>query len=61
VRLRQRHHGPRSGAEWEGDAYAAELAEARESLRDVYARFTEGFAFPDLVEAKALLAEPELE
>jgi tetratricopeptide (TPR) repeat protein len=49
VRLRQR----------QGEACAAELAEARESLRAVYARFTEGFGFPDLVEAKALLAELE--
>ncbi len=45
--------------ESQGDACAAELAEARESLRGVYAQFTEGFAFPDLVEAKALLEELE--
>jgi DNA-binding SARP family transcriptional activator/predicted ATPase len=51
VRLRER----------QGDACALELAEARKGLRAVYARFTEGFAFPDLVEAKALLEEPELE
>jgi hypothetical protein len=47
--------------ERQGDACAAELAEARSYLRGVYSRFTEGFAFPDLVEAKALLAESELE
>jgi len=51
VRLRQR----------QGEACAAELAEARKGLRGVYSRFTEGFAIPDLVEAKALLAESELE
>jgi predicted ATPase len=33
------------------------LAEARGLLAPVYAAFTEGFAFPDLVEAKALLEE----
>jgi predicted ATPase len=32
-------------------------AEARELLAPVYAAFTEGFAFPDLVEARALLKE----
>jgi DNA-binding SARP family transcriptional activator/predicted ATPase len=57
VRLRQRRHGPRGEAEREGDARAAELAEAQSWLRDLYARFAEGFAFPDLVEAKALLEE----
>jgi tetratricopeptide (TPR) repeat protein len=51
VRLRER----------QGDACEAELAKARSCLRTVYARFAEGFAFPDLVEAKALLEEPELE
>jgi hypothetical protein len=50
VRLR---HSLRS----QGDACAAELAEARRGLRAVYARFTEGFSFPDLVEAEALLQE----
>ena len=29
-----------------GEAYAAELAEARACLRDLYARFREGFDFP---------------
>ena len=33
------------------------LAEARDLLAPVYASFTEGFAFPDLVEARALLEE----
>jgi predicted ATPase len=33
------------------------LAEARGLLAPVYASFTEGFAFPDLVEARALLEE----
>ncbi len=47
VRLRQR----------QDEACAAELAKARSHLRDVYARFTEGFAFPDLQEAAALLKE----
>ena len=33
------------------------VAEARGLLAPVYASFTEGFAFPDLVEARALLAD----
>jgi tetratricopeptide (TPR) repeat protein len=33
------------------------VAEARDLLAPVYAAFTEGFAFPDLVEARALLAD----
>ncbi len=33
------------------------LAEAHGLLAPIYASFTEGFAFPDLVEAKALLEE----
>jgi DNA-binding SARP family transcriptional activator len=45
VHLRQR----------QGDAYAAELAEARRCLREVYGRFTEGFAFPDLQDAATLI------
>lgn len=36
---------------------AAELAEARDCLHEVYGRFTEGFAFPDLQEAAALMGE----
>jgi tetratricopeptide (TPR) repeat protein len=48
VRLRQR----------QGDACAAELAEALSRLRQVYARFTEGFALPDLQNAAALIGHP---
>ena len=33
------------------------MAEARGLLAPVYAAFTEGFSFPDLVEAQALLEE----
>jgi tetratricopeptide (TPR) repeat protein len=40
-----------------GEAYEAELAEACNCLRDVYACYTEGFAFPDLQEAAALISE----
>ena len=39
----------------QGACCAAELAEARQSLADVVARFTEGFGFPDLQEAAALM------
>jgi predicted ATPase len=45
VRLRER----------QGDAYAAELTEARRGLAAVYGRFTEGFDFPDLQDAAALI------
>jgi tetratricopeptide (TPR) repeat protein len=45
VRLRER----------QGEACAAELAEARQCLREVYGRFTEGFDFPDLQDAAALI------
>jgi tetratricopeptide (TPR) repeat protein len=41
----------------QGEAHADELAEARQSLAAVYGRFTEGFAFPDLQDAAALLGE----
>jgi len=41
----------------QGEAYAAGLAEARRCLREVYGRFTEGFAFADLQEATALIGE----
>jgi len=41
--------------QFQGAAYAAELAEARPCLAAVYGRFTEGFAFPDLLDAAALL------
>jgi hypothetical protein len=47
VRLRMR----------QSETYAAKLAEARRCLRDVYMRFTEGFGFPDLQEAAALIGE----
>jgi len=47
VRLRER----------QGAACAAELAEARCCLADVYARFTEGFVFPDLRDAAALIGD----
>ena len=47
VRLRER----------QGDGRAAELAEARTCLADVYGRFTEGFEFPDLRDAASLLGE----
>jgi predicted ATPase len=39
----------------QGHACAAELVEARQYLAAVYGRFTEGFAFPDLQEAAALI------
>jgi tetratricopeptide (TPR) repeat protein len=41
----------------QGEGSAAGLAEARQSLAAVYGRFTEGFAFPDLQDAAALLGE----
>jgi len=41
----------------QGEAYAAELAEARQFLSDLYARFTEGFSFPDLQEAATMISE----
>lgn len=49
VRLRKR----------QGETYAEELAEARACLREVYARYTEGFAFPDLQDAAALIGNWE--
>ena len=45
----------------QGNECAAELAEARNILRDLYARFTEGFALPDLQEAAALISEAGLD
>jgi len=39
------------------EASPAELAEARSTLRDLYAGFIEGFEFPDLREATALIGE----
>jgi len=47
VRLRMR----------QGEAWAAELAEARRCLGEIYARFTEGFALPDLQDAARLIGE----
>jgi len=47
VRLRER----------QGKAWAEEWEQARASLRSIYARFTEGFAFPDLQDAAALIAQ----
>ncbi len=47
VRLRMR----------QGDAAAAEIVDAVGRLRALYARFTEGYAFPDLQKAAALLAQ----
>jgi predicted ATPase len=47
VRLRKR----------QGKATVAELAEARMLLSNLYERFTEGFIFPDLQEAAALIDE----
>jgi tetratricopeptide (TPR) repeat protein len=35
------------------EAHAGEMAEARQRLREVYERFTEGFDFPDLQDAAA--------
>jgi isopropylmalate/homocitrate/citramalate synthase len=51
VRLRER----------QGAACAAELADAQAYLRGVYAWFTEGFSFPDLVEAAALMGNASRE
>ncbi len=39
----------------QGEAHRAELHQARACLAEVYGRFGEGFAFPDLQEAAALL------
>ena len=50
VRLRERQ-----GEAHAADLRQADLAEARACLAEVYARFTEGFAFPDLQEAAALM------
>ena len=45
VRLRQR----------QGQGYTEELVKARAGLHSIYARFTEGFAYPDLEEAAVLI------
>jgi DNA-binding SARP family transcriptional activator len=42
----------------QGARRAVELTAARHSLAAIYARFTEGFAFPDLQEATALVRSP---
>jgi hypothetical protein len=47
VRLRKR----------QGEAFTAELVEAQDYLRTLYACFTEGFSFPDLQEAAQLIGE----
>jgi DNA-binding SARP family transcriptional activator/predicted ATPase len=47
VRLRKR----------QGEAYVAELAEARKFMHNLHERFTEGFASPDLLDAAALISE----
>jgi hypothetical protein len=41
----------------QGEGSAADLAEARQRLREVYGRFTEGLDTVDLVEAQSLLKE----
>jgi len=41
----------------QGEAFTAELVEARGCLRNKYACFTEGFSFPDLQEAAELISE----
>jgi hypothetical protein len=50
VDLRERQHA-------ESAPCATELAEERACLREIYARFTEGFAFPDLRDAAALIGD----
>ncbi len=67
VRLRERQHGPqgetrhddgpRNAARPGAEGRLAELAEARACLRDAYARFSEGFAFPAVRDAAALLGD----
>jgi hypothetical protein len=39
----------------QGEAHVRELAKARRCLAELYARFVEGFAFPDLQDAAALI------
>ena len=41
----------------QGEANGAELVDARACLSEVYGHFTEGFEFPDLQEAAALIGE----
>jgi DNA-binding SARP family transcriptional activator len=57
VRLRARECTERASAGRQGDGRAAELAEARACLADVYRRFTEGFDFADLRDAMSLIGE----
>jgi tetratricopeptide (TPR) repeat protein len=59
VRLHTRLRAERASAGRQGDGHAAELAEARERLADIYGRFTERFEFPDLQEAAALIGAGE--
>ena len=47
VRLRQR----------QGQGYTEELVKAHACLSSIYARFTEGFAYPDLEEAAVLIGD----
>jgi len=60
VRLHERRRGLRSGTEREAHACEADLAQARACLAEVYARFTEGLALPDLREAAALIGNTGL-
>jgi tetratricopeptide (TPR) repeat protein len=41
----------------QGNQHATELVEARQHLHNLYERFTEGFGFPDLIDAAALISE----
>ena len=43
----------------QGNAYLGELHEARCHLRELYGRYTEGFAFPDLREAATMIGETD--
>jgi hypothetical protein len=43
----------------QGNAYLGELHEARCHLRELYGRYTEGFAFPDLREAATMIGDTE--
>ncbi|KPL81080.1 hypothetical protein ADN00_00690 [Ornatilinea apprima] len=44
----------------QGEDYAEEQAEARTFLKEVFGRFTEGFEFPDMQEAAALIGKIEV-
>ncbi len=41
----------------QGEPCAADLADTRSFSREVFAKFTEGFEFPDLLEAAALIEQ----